>query len=259
MKLIANLSMMFTEYPLAERIPAAAKAGFDGVEIQFPPEEEASSLGEVSQTSSMPVALINVPRGPGDSVGLAALPRSVAAYRDAVAVCAKNAQAIGARKINILSGRPPADANPEDCLSTLVENVRYTADFMEEIGVRVMVEPVNRQDVPGFFLSGLHSGLDLLDRVDHPNVALQFDFYHMAITEPDLVTAIQVAGEHIGHVQFADNPGRHEPGTGTVDFRSAFNALRKTGYDGEISAEYNPAGHTEQGLGWMNDIRSIIG
>lgn len=191
-------------------------------------------------------------------MGLAALPEQEDVYRAAVADCAANAQALGARKINVLAGRPSADADPEECRRILCRNLAHTADVMQEIGVQVMLEPANRQDVPGFFISGLQAGLDAVKEVNHPNLAIQFDLYHMAKTEEDLCTAIRACGQHIGHVQFADTPGRHEPGTGAIDFAAAIAALREAGYDDDVSAEYNPLGNTFQGLDWLTDFKRMI-
>jgi hydroxypyruvate isomerase len=258
MRLISNISMMFTEVPVVERLAAAQAAGFDGVEIQFPERDDIAALAAESRKIAMPIVLINVPRGPGDAVGLAALPGQEQAYRTAVAECARNAEALGARKVNVLAGRPPTDADPADCARVLRENLIHAAEVMQEIGVQAMIEPVNRGDVPGFFISGLEAGLSVLSDIEHPNLFLQFDFYHMAITEPDLCAAIAHAGPRIGHVQFADTPGRHEPGSGGIDFPAALAALRDTGYDGEVSAEYNPKTETPAGLDWMPRFRKLL-
>ncbi|WP_069300499.1 hydroxypyruvate isomerase family protein [Neptunicoccus sediminis] len=258
MKLITNISMMFTELPLTERLAAAAKAGFEGVEIQFPDPADTAKIAAASTASGMLVELINVPRGPNDAVGLACLPDQQTAYRAAVQSCAQQAEALKVRKVNVLAGRPPQDASRSACLEVFKSNLIYTADIMAGIGVKVMIEPVNRGDVPGFFLTGLSEPLEILNDLSHPNLALQFDFYHMAITEPDLPEAIAQAKAHIGHVQFADTPGRHEPGSGTVDFAAALNALRDTGYAGAVSAEYNPATHTTKGLDWMPEFKRML-
>lgn len=258
MRLIANISMLFTELPIARRLAAARAAGFDGVEIQFPEPANIAPLRAAIDTTGLPVVLINVPRGTGDEVGLAALPGREDDFRAAVATCAGQAAALSVRKVNVLAGRPPQDADPAQCRRVLIANLRHAADTMARIGVRVMVEPVNPRDVPGFFLTGLDAALDLLEEAAHPNLFVQFDFYHMAITEPDLCAAIARAGSRIGHVQFADTPGRHEPGSGTVDFAAALRALRETGYDGAVSAEYLPAGDTTSNLGWMPEFRKRL-
>lgn len=258
MRLIANISMLFTQLPLAERLAAAQAAGFEAVEIQFPEAGDIAALQAAASNTGLPITLINVPRGPGDAVGLAALPGQEQAFRAAVATCAAHAEALGVRKVNVLAGRPAPDADPALCRQVLKDNLVHTAEVMEKIGVQVMVEPVNPMDVPGFFLTGLRPALELLTELSHPNLALQFDFYHMARTEPDLCAAIAQAGPHIGHVQFADTEGRHEPGTGDVAFAAAFAALRRTGYDDDVSAEYNPAGRTMDGLGWITDFKRMI-
>ena len=258
MHLSANLSMLFFEVPMVERMALAAEAGFASVEIQFPEADAIPALARASETLELPVTLINVPRGEGDEVGLAALPGREEEFRAAMERCAAQAKTLRVAKTNILAGRPPAGADREACLSCLTDNLRRAGDLFGAIGVKVMVEPVNPVDVPGFFLTSLDAALEALERSDHPNLYLQFDFYHMAITEPDLVSAIRRAGPRIGHVQFADTPGRHQPGTGTIDFAGAMAALKETGYDGAISAEYRPRGETSAGLGWMRDFREMM-
>jgi hydroxypyruvate isomerase len=260
MRLAANLSLMFTELPLPERFAAAARAGFDGAEIQFPYDHPADVLADAARAAGLPVVLINVPAGDlaGGEVGIGALPGREAEFRDGVERCAAYARALGAAKANVLAGRPGPDADPGACMATLAANLRRAADRLGPLGVRVMAEPVNPFDVPGFFLASLDAGLAALDRAGHQGVALQFDLYHMARTEPDLPAAVLRAGGRIGHVQFADHPGRHEPGTGRVDFRAALCALARAGYDGWVSAEYRPAGRTEDGLAWMPGFRDAM-
>jgi len=257
MRLCANLSMLWPDRPMEDRFAAAAEAGFDAVEIQFPHELDLGSLQRAQQAAGLPVVLINVPRGPGDSVGLAALPGAEDAFRAAVETCRRFADGLAVQKINILSGRT-AGLPQAECARTLNDNLRHVADVFAQDGRKVMLEPVNPHDVPGFHLTTLARAQEALAAADHPNLALQFDFYHMAITEPDLCEAIAQAGPQIGHVQFADTPGRHEPGTGVIDFAAALAALRATGYDDAISAEYRPAAGTDAGLGWMAAFREMI-
>ncbi|NMG41607.1 TIM barrel protein [Chelativorans sp. ZYF759] len=258
MHLSANLSMMFFEVPMVERLALAGEAGFASVEIQFPEDATVPALARASAELDLPVTLINVPRGVGDEVGMAALPGRQDDFRAAMETCAAQARTLRVAKTNILSGRPQAGADRETCLACLTDNLRRAGDLFGAIDVKVMVEPVNPVDVPGFFLTSLDEALEALERAAHPNLFLQFDFYHMAITEPDLVAAIRRAGPCIGHVQFADTPGRHEPGTGTIDFAAAMAALKETGYHGAVSAEYRPKGETLAGLGWMKDFREMM-
>lgn len=258
MHLSANLSMMFLEAPMVDRMRLSREAGFASVEIQFPEDAMVPSIAQASTDLGLPVTLINVPRGTGDEVGMAALPGREDDFRIAMESCAAQARKLRVAKINILSGRPPAGVDRETCMACLTDNLRRAGDLFGDIGVKVMVEPVNPVDVPGFFLTSLDEALEALDRAAHPNLFLQFDFYHMAITEPDLVVAIERAAPRIGHVQFADTPGRHEPGTGTIDFARAMAALKETGYQGAVSAEYRPKGETLAGLGWMKDFREMM-
>lgn len=258
MEFCANISMLYPEFGTAERIHAAARAGFDRVEIQFPSEDEIADIGAACRQARTGMIQINVPRGVGDEVGLTALPGREDDFRNQVDVCLSQARRLGVRQVNILSGRPPANADPIRCMDVYLSNIRWAADLFGQDGIRVLIEPVNRVDVPGFFLSGIDFALDVLKRADHANIAILFDFYHLAITEPDLAEAIEKAAPHIGHVQFADTPGRHEPGTGSIDFETALAALKGTGYDAVISAEYRPVNGTAEGLSWLPRFREIV-
>ncbi len=259
MEYCVNISMLYPEFSVPDRIAQASRAGFDWVEIQFPSEDEIGKIEAVCQREQIGIVQINTPRGVGDEVGLAALPGRQADFQESVSVGLSQARRLGARQVNILAGRPDDDADPQTCLSVYLDNIRFAADAFAEIGIKVMIEPVNRVDRPGFFLSGLEFTLDVLCRADHPDIAILFDIYHLAITEPDLVQAVERAGPHIGHVQFADTPGRHEPGTGTIDFEAALDALVRSGYGGIVSAEYIPTKETAASLGWMPRFKEITG
>ena len=258
MEFCANISMLYPEFGTSERVLQAARDGFEWVEIQFPLEEEIADLEAACRQAGIGMAQINVPRGEGDEVGLTALPGRQTDFRDSVSVCLAQARRLGVRQVNVLSGRPPANADPVECMQVYLDNIRWAADLFGSKGIRVMIEPVNRVDVPGFFLSGVDFALDVLKRADHANIAILFDFYHVAITEADLAEAVAKAGPHIGHVQFADTPGRHEPGTGTTDFETALAALKRTGYDRIVSAEYRPVNATAEGLAWLPRFREIV-
>lgn len=258
MQLIANISLMFTELPLPLRLAAAARAGFDGVEIQFPYEVDARELKRLA--GDLPVVLINVPADDGrGGVGRSTDAAQRARFAEGVEQAVRYAEILGVRKTNVLSGPPPIGQDDQVTARVLSDNVALAAERFDAVGTEVVVEAINPFDVPGFWLDGLDKALRFLEGQADPRVSLQFDLYHMARTEPDLVDAIRRAGSLIGHVQFADNPGRHEPGTGSIDFAAAFTALRDTGYDAPVAAEYRPAGLTEDGLGWMEDISRMIG
>lgn len=258
MHLCANISLLFADRPLPERVMAAAACGFDSVEIQFPDPSELKALRHASETASCPFELVNVPRGANGELGLAALPAHQQDYREAVSQACDMAMKLAVSKVNVLAGCPPDNADRSTCTQVLVDNLCHTADVMGQRGIQVMVEVINAQDVPGFFLYRLDQALEILDRAAHPNLYLQFDLYHMTLSETDLVTAIHNSGPRIGHVQFADAPGRHAPGSGKIDFASAIQSLRETGYDGALSAEYWPEGRTEGQLEWISAFRASM-
>lgn len=256
MRLAANLSMLFAEFPLLDRFAAAAEAGFEAVEIQFPYDSALHDLVRAKEAAGVDMVLINIPAGDlaaGD-VGLTGVPGREDEYRAALEACLDYARALGVKKINSLSGRPPADRRAE-AMATLIDNLRYASERFAAIGATVLVEPVNPTDVPNFLFNELAPAMDAVKAVDCDNVRLMFDFYHMDQTEPSLPDAIHQAAGMTAHVQFADTPGRHEPGTGTVDFEAALNALKATGYDGFVSAEYRPTGATVDSLVWREQFQ----
>lgn len=247
----ANLSTMFREYDLIDRPRAAHQAGFRAVEMQFPYELECSALAAVLKEHALSVSVINVPCG--DFVqggeGNAALPGRVEDFRESIALARKYAEELSARNVNILAGTPSIDR--ESAQTTLADNLHYAASAFAEIGVSVVVEAINDIDRAGFFLSTADAVIDIIDRAGHPNLALQFDLYHMAMMGLPLVETYQKHVDRIGHIQFADAPGRHEPGTGTIDFGPIFAAIDASDYDGWVAAEYLPENSTESSLDWM--------
>lgn len=250
----ANLSTMFREYAPIDRPRAARAAGFDAVEMQFPYELECSALADLLTENALTVSVINVPCG--DFVeggeGNAALPGRIGDFRESVALAREYAAGLGARNVNVLAGTPSIDR--ETARTTLAGNLHHAATVFAEIGVRVVVEAINDVDRPGFFLSTAESVIDIIDRADHPNLALQFDLYHMAMMGLPLVETYRKHAARIGHIQFADAPGRHEPGTGDIDFGPIFAAIDASGYDGWVAAEYLPANGTENGLDWFKAV-----
>ena len=190
--------------------------------------------------------------------GLAATPGRQAAFRRAAEQAHDTAAALRPRNVNVLAGFPELHGfGRERCLATLAENLRVAADLMGGIGIGVVVEAVNTVDRPGFLLSTSEQALEAIDRAGHPNLALEHDLYHMAIMEGRLVPRLGEILPRIGHIQFADHPGRHEPGTGAIDFPAVFAALDRLGYDGWCAAEYVPSRVTEETLGWMAENRAL--
>jgi len=255
MHLTANISLLFQDLPLLDRFQAAKTAGFETVEIQFPYSEKLSELIAAKRDAKVEVAMINLPAGDlaaGD-VGLTAVTGREADYDEAVQLAEHYARGLNVRKINSLFGRP---ANVPHRVSSLtaIRNLRHSAEVFGKLNITVVVEPVSPAVVPGFFLPDLKAALDLTAEVDRANVGILFDLFHMYQTEPSLVDAIRQAGPSIRHVQFADVPGRGQPGTGQVDFASAFAALREVGFNAEVGAEYNAVGLLAESLAWMRDF-----
>ncbi len=259
MKIVANLSLMFGEYRMLDRFDAARRCGFSHVEIQFPYEYEIDDLIKARDAAGVTVVLINLPAGDMQrgEAGLTALPGREVDYRKAVDLGYEYAQALGARLINSLAGKP-ADAPADLVAGTARANLTHAAARFSELDATVLVEPVNPTDVPGYYLVRLKPALDLVEAVNRDNVRLLFDFYHMQQTEPSLGNAIRRCASLIGHVQFADTPGRHEPGTGEIDFAAALGTLKDTGYAGFLSAEYRATGRTEDSLKWLPEFGRIM-
>ncbi len=249
----ANLSTLFREYAPLDRCRAAAEAGFRAVEFQFPYDLDLGALAGAIGEFGHAVSVINVPAGDlmNGGEGTAAVPGREAEFRDGVALAAEYVTEIGARSVNVLAGCPSPERGREACRATLAGNLRHAADTLGRVGVRVVVEAINDIDRPGFLLPRVADVAELLEAVDHPNVAIEFDLYHVETIGDPIVETLERFRDLVGHVQFADVPGRHEPGTGRIDFAAAFAAIDASGYDGFVAAEYFPEGRTEDGLGWF--------
>ena len=246
----ANLSLLFTELPLLDRFAAARAAGFAACEMQFPYAEPKETLAARRAEAGLPLVLHNLP--PGDWAagerGIAIFPERIAEFRDGVARAIDYAGALGCRQINCLAGLAPPGAERARLRATLSENLAYAADALGEAGIRLLIEPINDRDMPGFFLNRLTEAAAVIEAVGSDNLFIQADLYHMAMMGEDPAESLAAHRDRIAHVQIADAPGRHEPGTGTIDFPAAFAALDRLGYDGFIGCEYLPASTVEDGL-----------
>jgi len=249
----ANISMLWKEVELAERFEAAAQAGFKAVEIQFPYGWSKSQLAEIAQYAGVEVVLINIPAGDPDKGdrGIACLPSRVAEFREGVARAIEYAEALGCGRMNCLAGVAPPEIDGAALRETFVSNLRYAAGELARHGMTLLTEPVSTQSVPGFYLSTSAQALALMDEADAASLKLQYDLYHMSIMGDSLAKAIEANLHRIGHMQIADVPGRHEPGTGEIDFPRLFELIDRLGYRGWIGAEYAPVRRTEDGLAWV--------
>ncbi len=250
----ANLSLLFTELPFLDRFAAAAETGFQGVEYLFPYDWPADTLAARLKAHSLTQVLFNLP--PGDwqagERGIACLPDRVEEFREGVIQALEYAQALGCQRINCLAGIRPASLPDEVAFQTLVDNLRFAADLLAAQGRILTVEAINSKvDMPGFFLDTSLKAMAAINEAGRDNICLQFDLYHMQIMEGDLCRSLSRLCPHIGHIQFADNPGRHEPGTGEIHFDTVFAHLDGLDYQGWVSAEYRPQRDTKTSLGWF--------
>jgi hydroxypyruvate isomerase len=252
----ANLGMLFVEVPFLERFERARSAGFVGVEYPFPYDHPKQELAERLARHGLTQVLFNLP--PGDFArgerGIACLPDRIGEFQDGVGRALEYAAALGCRQINCLAGIGTGleRARAEQ---TLVDNLKFASRALAAQGVRLLVEPINTRDMPGFLLNDSRQALALIEAVAPEPLWLQYDVYHMQIMQGDLAFTLEAALPHIAHVQIADNPGRHEPGTGEINYPFLFRHLERLGYTGWIGCEYKPLASTEAGLGWLAPYR----
>jgi hydroxypyruvate isomerase len=249
----ANLSLLFANLPFPERFSAARAAGFEAVECQFPYAWEAEAIAAQLQQHHLQMVLHNLPGGDtaAGERGIACIPGREAEFRASVAQGIYYAQTLGCPQLNCLAGILPHGVPAADARACLIENLRHAAAETAGAGLRLLTEPINHHDVPGFFLNTMMQGADLLDAVGSPNLYLQYDLYHAQRMTGELAATAQRHLARIAHIQIADNPGRHEPGTGEIHHDFLFRHLDAIGYTGWIGCEYLPLGDTLQGLGWM--------
>jgi len=251
-KLAANLTMLFTEVDFLDRFGSAAKAGFKGVEYLFPYPYPKEQLAEKLAEFGLVQVLHNLPAGEwakGER-GIACLPHRSSEFQDGVGKAIEYATALGCKQVNCLAGIAPSDVPAERVREILAANLRFAADELKAAGIRLLIEPCNTRDIPGFYLNRSQQALAVIDEVGSDNLRLQYDIYHMQIMEGDLAPNIERHLEHIAHIQLADNPGRHESGTGEINYPFLLQFIDKLGYQGWVGCEYKPAKTTMEGLGW---------
>ena len=252
-KFAANLTMMFNEVDFLDRFGAAAKAGFKAVEYLFPYDYDKDQVAERLNEHGLTQVLHNLPAGDWDAGdrGNACQPDRVGEFQEGVGRAIEYATALGCKQINCLAGIPPSGVEPDVLLETFVSNLKFAAEKLNDVGVALLIEPINIRDIPGFYLIHTSQGRAIIQRVGADNLKLQYDIYHMQIMEGDLAPTIERNLDIIRHVQIADNPGRNEPGTGEINYPFLFDFLDEKGYDGWIGCEYRPLTSTEAGLDWI--------
>jgi hydroxypyruvate isomerase len=253
----ANLTMLFTEAPFLDRFERAARAGFEAVEFLFPYAFAAGDVKQRLQANRLRLVLHNLPAGDWDAGerGIACLPDRIDEFRDGVRRGIEYATTLGAPQLNCLAGKVPLGATDEMLRKTFVANLRYAAAELKKAGLRLLIEPINTYDIPGFYLNRTAQALSLIDEVGSDNLFVQYDIYHAQRMEGELAATIERHLARIGHMQLADNPKRNEPGSGEINYDFLFAHIDRVGYTGWIGCEYKPATTTEAGLGWLERAR----
>jgi len=255
-KLAANLSMLFTEAPFMERFALAARAGFRGVEFLFPYAFHADQIADKLSTYQLDLVLHNLPAGNWDAGerGIACHPDRVVEFQEGVDEAIRYAKVLGVKQVNCLVGYAPKNVAYDIAHATVVANLRFAADKLKAEGIRLLIEPINSFDMPGFFLTGTKQALELIKDTGSDNLFVQYDVYHMQRMEGELAATIKANLPMIKHIQIADNPGRFEPGTGEINYRYLLAMLDEIAYDGWIGCEYKPKAGTLEGLGWREAL-----
>lgn len=255
-KFAANLTMMFNEVPFPQRFAAAAKAGFAAVEFLFPYDYPPAEVARWLQEAGLKNALFNMP--PGDWAagerGVASLPGREEEFHAGVARAIEYARALGTPSIHAMAGLLPSGADRKRHREVFVANLRHAAKALAEEGLTLLIEPINSRDIPGYFLNTQAEAHAIREEVDQPNLKVQMDFYHAQIVEGDLSVTLRKHIAHVGHVQIASVPDRHEPDEGEIDYRYIFRLLDELGYPGWVGCEFRPRGRTEDGLGWLKEL-----
>jgi len=252
----ANLTMLFTEVPFLERFERAASAGFTAVEFLFPYAWPAEEIRARLDAHHLQLVLHNLPAGDWDAGdrGMACDPARVEEFRAGVPLAIAYAKALGVAQLNCLVGKAPAGVPDALLRQTLVDNLRFAAAELKNAQLRLLVEPINSYDIPGFYLNRTAQALAILDEVGADNALVQYDIYHAQRMEGELAATLQKHLARIGHIQLADNPGRHEPGTGEINYRYLLALLDELGYRGWVGCEYKPLTTTLAGLGWREQL-----
>ena len=252
----ANLTMLFNEAPFLDRFERAANAGFDAVEFLFPYAYKVEEINQRLNDNGLTLILHNLPAGDWDAGerGIACHPDRVEEFKAGVAGAIEYALALGVKQLNCLAGKVPAGVSEAQARETFVSNLTFAAAALKAAGLKLLIEPINTFDIPGFFLNRTAQAAGILAEVGADNLFIQYDIYHAQRMEGELAATVQRYLPLIGHIQLADNPGRNEPGTGEINYPFLFEYLDRIQYSGWIGCEYKPATTTEAGLAWLQRV-----
>lgn len=253
-KLAVNISMIFTEVPFIERFALAHAQGFKHVEIQFPYELSISDIRTQMELYDLEICLINVPAGDlmQGGNGLAGIPGREMQFNQALELAIEYATALNIPRVNILAGKQPLDADLLPCLNTLAENLKLACHKLTHHHIQPVFEMINGTDMPRFLVQNIAQAQEMLEAVKHPALKMQYDCYHMAMMGENVLDTLKENIDWIGHIQFADCPGRHEPDTAQIAFKTIFDYLDQSSYSGFIAAEYKPQSHSNQSFAWKD-------
>ena len=253
-KFSANLSFLYQEFAFAERFVQASRDGFEAVEYMSPYDLPKEVVAGLLADNGLKQVLFNLPAGNWEKGerGIACHPDRINEFRGGVKLAAEYAQTLGCKRLNCLAGIVPENISRDKAWDTLIANLAYAADYLKRENVRLLVEPINHFDIPGFLVNRSADGINAIKTADSDNLFLQYDIYHMQRMEGELAETLKRLMPQIAHIQIADNPGRHEPGTGEINFPFLFKLIDQLGYDGWVGCEYRPLDGTSKGLGWRN-------
>lgn len=254
-KLAANLSMLYQQSPFLERFSLASKDGFRAVEFLFPYEFKKEDIGRDLKENELQIVLHNLPAGDwaAGERGIACLPNRADEFRAGVKTAIEYATYLGVSQLNCLAGIKPENLSDAVAEKTLIENLKFAAGMLKAAGIKLLLEPINNFDIPGFFVNSTKKGLEIILKVESENIFLQYDIYHAQRMEGEIALTIHKNLSKIAHIQIADNPGRNEPGTGEINYKFLFEYLNKLGYQGWIGCEYKPQQDSSVGLKWIKE------
>jgi len=252
LRFCANIGFLFPEVPFLERFEAAAGAGFAGVEFASPYEYPASELRSLLAANGLTQVLINSPAGnrAAGERGFACLPDRIGTFRDSLDQALDYAVALDCKLVHVMAGVPPADLAYDTALALYGANLAWAGERALAAGVKLVIEPLNPRDAPGYLLRTQEQGAAIVTAIGRDRIGLQFDLYHCQTAQGDVITRLASLLPVIDHMQLADVPGRHEPGTGEIGWQFVFRRIEELGYAGWIGCEYTPLGDTVEGLAW---------
>lgn len=262
LRFAANLSMMYREYPFLERFAVAARDGFKAVEYLFPYNYPAADLAALLMDHGLHQVLFNAPAGRWESGerGLACLPGRQEEFRVEITRSLEYAQILDCPRVHVMAGVAPAHADGCELRDTFVSNLAWAAELASSANKDVLIEPINRGDIPGYFFNIQEEAHDFVAEIGMANLKVQMDLYHCQIVEGNVAMKLRkylgpLKRTSVGHIQIAGVPGRHEPDCGELDYAPIFELIDELGFDGWIGCEYRPKRGTSEGLKWLRTAR----